>query len=101
MLSVRFRVRTIMIVVAAVAALLVALRSLTHPFFDNMEAFAATVVFLAGATVVFLGAVIVFVFRLIANLFAFAADSWRGQTRRRQFANGQSSIRETRTGSKR
>jgi hypothetical protein len=93
----RFRIRTIMIVIAAFAVLLVLLKSLTQPVFDGMAALAATGIFLVAATVVLLVAVMFFlavIFILVSaivDVSAFTADLWRIQTRRRQFTRNSDS----------
>jgi hypothetical protein len=92
----RFRIRTIMIAIAAFAVLLVLLKSLTQPFFDNMIAFTAAVILIVSATVAllvvvirFLAIAIVDVIRFLAiaivDVFAIAAGLWRGRTQRRPF----------------
>ncbi len=97
MSPVRFRIRTIMIAIAALAVVMGALSALRLPFFDNMVAFTAAVVFLAAATVAFLVAVIVFlarflglvvvaIARVVVDLFACAVDSWGGRMGLRQFS---------------
>jgi hypothetical protein len=82
---VRFRIRTVMIAVVALAVLMRMVRALNGPFFDDMVVFAAAVVLLAAAIVASLVVVIVFLARVVVDLFVFAVYSWRGPTRPRQF----------------
>jgi hypothetical protein len=82
MSPVRFRIRTLLVAVAALALLMRMARALNGPFFDDMAVFAGTVVFLAAAIVVSLAVVVVFLARVVAELFALAVDSWRQRTTR-------------------
>jgi hypothetical protein len=91
MSPIRFRIRTIMVAIAALALVMGALRALRLPFFDNMIAFTAAVIFLVAAAVALLALVIVFVVRVFVELFAYAVDSWRSRTQWCQFEEGPSS----------
>ncbi len=82
---IRFRIRTVMIVVASLAVGMAMVKALRGPFFENMVMFTAAVVFLAAATVVFLVSVIVFLVAVVRDLCAFAAHFWRCRTRLLKF----------------
>jgi hypothetical protein len=82
---IQFRLRTLMIAIAAFALLVVLLKSLTQPFFDNMIAFTAAVVLLVMTTGGLLLLVLAFLFAAVAELFSFAVDIWHGRTEQRQF----------------
>ena len=90
MSPIRFRIRTIMIAIAALALVMGALNALRLPFFDNMIAFTAAVVFLVAAAVALLGLVVVLVVRVLVDLFAYAVDSSRRRTQGWQFEKGPS-----------
>ena len=97
----RFRIQTIMIVIAAFAVLLVLLKSLTQPFFENMVVFAAAVIVLAAATFALLLVVIASLIAAIVDVFAFAVYLWRGRTTATIHAHGQFSNRNAGTEPKR
>jgi hypothetical protein len=79
MSPVRFRIRTIMIVIAALAVVMGALSALRLPFFDNMIAFTAAVLFLVAAAVGILLLVVVSVVALVVDLLECTVYLWRGQ----------------------
>jgi phosphatidylglycerophosphate synthase len=83
---IRFRIRTIMILIAALALVMGALNALRLPFFDNMIAFTAALIFLVSAAVAILVLVVFFVVRVVVDLFACAVYFWRGRTRWWQFS---------------
>jgi hypothetical protein len=76
----QFRIRTIMIAVASLAVVMGALSALQRPFFDNMIAFTAAIVFLVASVLGILVLVVVFVARVVVDFFSLAVDSWRGRT---------------------
>jgi hypothetical protein len=78
---IRFRIRTIMIAIAAAALVMGALSTLRYPFFDNMIAFTAALVFLVAAAVGILVLVVISVVRVVVDLLACAVDFWSGRTR--------------------
>ena len=82
---IRFRIRTVMIAVAALAVLMAMVKTLRGPFFENMIMFTAAVVCLAAGTVVFLVAVIVFLAAGVRDLFAFGVYSCHDRLRQLSF----------------
>jgi hypothetical protein len=76
---IRFRIRTIMIAIAALAVVMGALSALQRPFFDNMVAFTAALVFVVAAGVGSLALAGVVIARIVTDLFALAVHSWRSR----------------------
>jgi hypothetical protein len=83
---IRFRIRTFMIAIALLALMMGALSTLRYPFFENMIAFTAALVFLVAAAVSALALVVVSVVRFVVDLFAYALDFCLGRIRLRQFS---------------
>jgi hypothetical protein len=86
MAPIRFRIRTIMIAIAAAALVMGALSTLRHPFFNNMIAFTAALVFLVAAGVGTLVLVVASVVRVVFDFLACAVNFWSGRTRWWQFS---------------
>ena len=66
----RFRLQTLMVVIAAFALLMVSRKSLSAPFFDNMIAFTGTLVVLVVTAGGLLLVVIGFLAAKVVELFA-------------------------------
>jgi hypothetical protein len=82
----RFRIRTIMIAIAALAVVMGAISALQSPFFDNMVAFTAALVFLVAAAVAILALLVVSVVRVVIDVLVYAVHFWLGRMRWWQFS---------------
>ena len=67
--------------IAPLAVVMGALSALQRPFFDNMVAFTAALVFLVAAAVAILVLVVVSVVRFVVDVFVYAVHFWLGRTR--------------------
>ncbi len=83
MSHIRFRIRTIMI---AIAALAVAMGALRLPFVNNMIVFTAAVVLLVAAAIAIPVLAVGSVVRAVVDVFPCAVYFWRGRTRPRRFS---------------